>query len=72
MSVYIKFYNIPGSTNEAELGPFASVVCDGDQVAAVFEDEREETLASFSEDAGMWHVHGAYPAYYGYFEVYRK
>lgn len=73
MSVLVKFYNIPGST-EVELGPFASVVCDGDEVTAVYEDETEQAIANFDEVAEAWHVYecSGCPLFYSYFEVYRK
>lgn len=72
MSVLIKFYNIPESSNSVELGPYAGIVCDGDEVTAIHEDETEKAIAVFVDDSALWHVPGDYPAYYAYFEVYGK
>lgn len=74
MSVYIKFYNVADSTNSVELGPFASIVCDGIEVTAVFDNEEEQDIANYDEGAEMWHVFecSGCPLFYQYFEVYRK
>ena len=71
MSVFIKFYNIPDSPNSITLGPFVSIVCDGVEVTAVFEDETEKAIASIDEVADAWHVFEcrSCPLWYPYFEV---
>lgn len=68
--VKIQFYNIKGSSNLIEMGPFDSVVCDGVEIVGV-EGEKELTLGSYDQDHEGWHVYerADAPLFLRYFEV---